>query len=63
MLTLVTFIYISPNLDTVLNSLISSLTAILNKKRNKPHHFTTMYSLVNIIILLDCFKPGKDIYF
>ena len=62
MLTLVTLIYISPNLNTALNGLISSLTTILNKKGNKPRHFTTMYSLANITILLNCFKPSKDIH-
>ena len=63
MLALVTLVYISPNLDIVLNNLISSLTAILNKKGNKPRHFITIYSLANITILLNCFKPGEDIYF
>jgi hypothetical protein len=62
MLTLVTLVYISPDLNIALNGLISSLTAILNKKGNKPYYFATMYSLVNIIILLNCFEPGEDIY-
>jgi hypothetical protein len=63
MLTLVTLVYISPDLDIVLNSLISSLTAIFNEKGNKPRHFTTMYSLANIIILLNYFKFSEGIYF
>ena len=62
MLTLVTLIYIGPNLNIALNSLISSLTIILNKKGNKPRYFAIMYSLANIIILLNCFKPSEDIY-
>ena len=62
MLAPVTLIYIGLNLDTVLNGLIFSLTATLNKKGNKPYHFATIYSLANIIILLNCFKPGEDIY-
>ena len=62
MLALVTFVYISPDLNTVLNGLISSLTAIFNEKGNKPYYFAIMYSLTNIIILLNCFKPSKDIY-
>jgi len=61
-LTPVTLVYIGPDLNTVLNSLISSLTATLNKKGNKPRHFATSYSLANITILLNCFEPGKDIY-
>ena len=62
MLTLVTLVYIGPDLNTALNSLISSLTAILNKKGNKPRHFAITYSLINIIILLNCFKPSENIY-
>ena len=62
MLALVTLVYIGPNLNTALNGLISSLTAILNKKGNKPCYFATTYSLANIIILLNCFKPSKDIH-
>ena len=62
MLAPVTLIYIGLNLDTVLNGLIFSLTATLNKKGNKPRYFTITYSLINITILLNCFKPGKDIY-
>jgi len=62
MLALVTLIYISPDLNIALNNLISSLTTILNKKGNKPYYFTIMYSLTNIIILLNCFKPSEDIH-
>jgi hypothetical protein len=62
MLALVTLIYIGPDLNIALNGLISSLTAILNKKGNKPCYFAIMYSLVNITILLNYFKPGEDIY-
>ena len=62
MLTLVTLVYISPDFNIALNSLIFNLTVILNKKGNKPRHFATTYSLANIIILLNCFKPGEDIY-
>jgi hypothetical protein len=62
MLTPVTLIYISPNLNIALNGLISSLTAILNKKGNKPRYFAITYSLINIIILLNYFKPGDDIH-
>ena len=62
MLTLVTLIYIGPDFNIVLNGLIFSLTAILNKKGNKPRHFTITYSLINIIILLNCFKPSEDIH-
>jgi len=62
MLALVTLVYIGPDLNTALNGLIFSLTAILNKKGNKPHHFATTYSLANITILLNCFEPGKDIH-
>jgi hypothetical protein len=61
-LALVTLIYISPDLNIVLNGLISSLTAILNKKGNKSRYFTITYSLVNIIILFNYFKPSEDIY-
>ena len=62
MLTPVTLIYISPDLNIALNSLISSLTAIFNKKGNKPCYFAITYSLTNITVLLNCFKPGEDIY-
>ena len=62
MLAPVTLIYISPDFNIALNGLISSLTAILNEKGNKPRHFTTTYSLANITILLNCFKPGEDIH-
>ena len=61
-LALVTLIYIGPNLNIVLNGLISSLTAIFNKKGNKPRYFAIIYSLINIMILLNCFEPGKDIH-
>jgi len=62
MLAPVTLVYIGPDFNIVLNGLISSLTTTLNKKGNKPRHFATTYSLANIMILLDCFKPGKDIH-
>jgi len=58
----VTLVRIGPDLDTALNGLISSLTATLNEKGNKPRHFATTYSLANITILLDCFEPGEDIH-
>ena len=62
MFTLVTLIYIGPDLDIILNGLIFSLTVTLNKKGNKPRYFAIIYSLANIIILLNCFKPSEDIY-
>ena len=61
-LTPVTLVYIGPNLNIALNGLISSLTAILNEKGNKPRYFAITYSLANIIILLNYFESGEDIY-
>ena len=62
MLTPVTFVYISPDLNIALNGLIFSLTIILNKKGNKPYYFAIMYSLANIIILFNYFEPSEDIH-
>jgi len=62
MLTLITFIYISPDFNTALNGLISSLIIILNKKGNKLYYFATTYSLINITILFNYFKPSEDIH-
>lgn len=51
---------LGPDLDGALTAVIASLEAALAGP-TKPRHFATTYSLANITIVMDCYKPGEDI--
>ncbi|KAF1963107.1 hypothetical protein CC80DRAFT_588574 [Byssothecium circinans] len=51
---------LGPNLDGALTAVITSLEAALPGP-TKPRHFATTYSLANITIVLDCYKPDEEI--
>jgi hypothetical protein len=54
-------VHIGPDLEQAYNTLVSSLIDAYNNKGYNSCYFATMYCLVNVTIIIDCFESSEEI--